>query len=140
MPDAPMLTGAPQVRGFRLDGYGVFFDVEVPALRLPLTWPLRYMVGRQPRSAVNAAHGASCAAMSARAAARRSATRPRGCWLAAAGAARPRCRSVGAAPQVRPGRCVSTIPNEAYTREVKEALIDAMIENSGPLASGPTSG
>ena len=43
MPDAPMLTGAPEVRGFRLDGYGVFFDVEVPALRLPVTWPLRYM-------------------------------------------------------------------------------------------------
>jgi hypothetical protein len=38
MPDAPMLSGAPKVRGFRLDGYGVFFDVEVPALRLPMTW------------------------------------------------------------------------------------------------------
>ena len=43
MADAPMLTGVPEVRGFRLDGYGVFFDVEVPALRLPVTWPLRYM-------------------------------------------------------------------------------------------------
>ena len=44
MPDAPMLSGVPQVRGFRLDGYGVFFDVEVPALRLPVTWPLRYLI------------------------------------------------------------------------------------------------
>src|SRR5678815_6186480 len=26
MGDAPMLTGVPEVRGFRLDGYGVFFD------------------------------------------------------------------------------------------------------------------
>ena len=43
MADAPMLTGEPEVRGFRLDGYGIFFDVEVPALRLPVTWPLRYM-------------------------------------------------------------------------------------------------
>ena len=43
MPDAPMLTGMPEARGFRLDGYGVFFDVEVPALRLPVTWPLRNM-------------------------------------------------------------------------------------------------
>ena len=34
---------------FRLDGYGVFFDVEVPALRLPVTWPLRYMFRDQPR-------------------------------------------------------------------------------------------
>src|SRR5262245_44533884 len=44
MGDAPMLTGVPEVRGFRLDGYGVFFDVEVPALRLPVTWPLRYIL------------------------------------------------------------------------------------------------
>ena len=43
MADAPMLTGEPEVRGFKLDGYGIFFDVEVPALRLPVTWPLRYM-------------------------------------------------------------------------------------------------
>ena len=48
--DAPMLTGVPEVRGFRLDGYGIFFDVEVPMLRLPVTWPLRYMFQRQPRS------------------------------------------------------------------------------------------
>src|SRR5687767_9909484 len=44
MPDQPMLAGAPQARGFRLDGYGVFFDVEVPLLRLPILWPLRYVV------------------------------------------------------------------------------------------------
>jgi hypothetical protein len=28
-------------------------------------------------------------------------------------------------------------PAEGYTREVKAALVDAMIENSGPLALGP---
>jgi ABC-type dipeptide/oligopeptide/nickel transport system ATPase subunit len=38
MPDAAMLTGAPQVRGFRLEGYGVFFDVEVPALQMSIAW------------------------------------------------------------------------------------------------------
>src|SRR5262245_25814657 len=53
MPDVPMLTGAPEVRGFRLDGYGVFFDVEVPALRLPIAWTLRYV--DRNRLAVNAA-------------------------------------------------------------------------------------
>ena len=53
MPDVAMLTGAPEVRGFRLDGYGVFFDVEVPALRPPLAWTLRYVDGN--RLAVNAA-------------------------------------------------------------------------------------
>src|SRR5687767_14004806 len=43
MPDGAMLTGAPQVRGFRLEGYGVFFDVEVPALRLSIAWIVRAM-------------------------------------------------------------------------------------------------
>jgi len=52
MPDPPMLTGAPRVRGFRLDGYGVFFDVEVPALRMPLTWTMRYMLDER-RAALN---------------------------------------------------------------------------------------
>ena len=56
MPDAPMLSGMPQVRGFRLDGYGVFFDVEVPALRLPVTWPLRYLI-EDNRAAVAATRG-----------------------------------------------------------------------------------
>src|SRR5690606_312429 len=54
MPDAPMLSGVPKVRGFRLDGYGMFFDVEVRALRLPMTWPLRYVL-QDDTAAVNAA-------------------------------------------------------------------------------------
>ena len=33
----------PAARGFRLDGYGVFFDVEVPGVRPSLAWSLRTM-------------------------------------------------------------------------------------------------
>ena len=44
MPDDALVQGsAPQVRGFRLDGYGVFFDVEVPSLRRSIAWSLRTM-------------------------------------------------------------------------------------------------
>jgi hypothetical protein len=43
-PDAMFLTGAAQVRGFRLDGFGVFFDVEVPALQPTVAWTLRAML------------------------------------------------------------------------------------------------
>src|SRR5215217_3460389 len=43
-PDALVLTGAPSARGFRLDGYGLFFDVEVPAFRRTMAWTLRQMV------------------------------------------------------------------------------------------------
>jgi hypothetical protein len=36
-----LILDNPRVRGFRLDSYGVFFDVEVPSLNGTLTWSLR---------------------------------------------------------------------------------------------------
>ena len=39
MPDDALLQGGvAQARGFPLDGYGVFFDIEVPTLRRSLAW------------------------------------------------------------------------------------------------------
>src|SRR5215510_8590939 len=35
-----MLATTTRVRGFRQEGYGVFFDVEVPTLDTSLTWSL----------------------------------------------------------------------------------------------------
>ncbi len=44
IPDDTLLQGGvPVVRGFRLEGYGLFFDVEVPALRRSIAWSLRTM-------------------------------------------------------------------------------------------------
>lgn len=45
MPDDMLLVAGdrPVARGFRLDGYGVFFDVEVPGVRPSLAWSLRTM-------------------------------------------------------------------------------------------------
>jgi len=43
-PDAPaelLILDNPRVRGFKLDPYGVFFDVEVPSLNATLTWSLK---------------------------------------------------------------------------------------------------
>jgi hypothetical protein len=43
-PDLLQLSGAARARGFRLDGYGVFFDVEVPAaLRQTMGWTARML-------------------------------------------------------------------------------------------------
>jgi hypothetical protein len=43
-PDLVLLTGAARVRGYRLDGYGLFFDVQVPAaLRQSMGWTVRMM-------------------------------------------------------------------------------------------------
>src|SRR6478735_9044209 len=41
MPADMLLTENARARGFRLDGYGVFFDVEVPSLEGTLPWSFR---------------------------------------------------------------------------------------------------
>src|SRR6478736_5686723 len=43
MPADMLLTENARVRGFRLDGYGLFFDVEVPSLEGTLPWSFRTM-------------------------------------------------------------------------------------------------
>jgi len=123
MPEVPMLTGAPEVRGFRLDGYGVFFDVEVPALRLPLAWTLRYVVDGN-RLAINTALA-----------------QLRALVLEQPVQERARLETLVRQMEERalPNQpsevdpAVVRDPNEAYTRSVKEALVDAMLESSGPL-------
>jgi hypothetical protein len=160
MPDDALLQGGmPQVRGFRLDGYGVFFDVEVPALRQSLAWTLRTMNDNAAslardlasmRAFVRAIDDPRVRAEFDRTLARiqqqmgppQVAAVDR---VAPAGMATVTAQSVGtpapaavpAAPsaaQVDP--LVVTDPSQAYTQEVKAALIDAMIENSGPLVLG----
>jgi hypothetical protein len=127
MPDVPMLTGAPAVRGFRLDGYGVFFDVEVPALRLPLAWTLRYVVDGN-RLAVNTAMA------QLRAIVLEQPPQERARLEALVRQMEERNTPEATSSQVDPA--VVRDPNEAYTRSVKEALVDAMLESSGPLNLG----
>ena len=150
-PDALMMTGAPSARGFRLEGYGVFFDVEVPAFRRTMAWTLRQMVdenGLGAATAVNQlkAYIATVQDPRTRASLDRALRRlelqvgPVG-PVPSDAAARP--QTVGAAsvtsqtttapagPMV--DLAVIEDPNAAYTREVSSAIVDAMIENSGPL-------
>jgi hypothetical protein len=152
-PDALMMTGAPSARGFRLEGYGVFFDVEVPVIRPTVAWTLRQMVdenGLGAATAVNQlkAYIATVQDPRQRTALDRALRRlelqvgPVGPVQQDA-AARPGATNVSsqavalpapAQPQV--DRAVIEDPNAVYTREVSVAIIDAMIENSGPLPVG----
>ena len=149
-PDALILTGVPSARGFRLEGYGVFFDVEVPAFRPTMAWTLRQMAdanGLGAAAAVNQlkAYIATVQDPRQRVALDRALRRlelqvgPVGPVQPDA-AARPGATPVSAAavvtstpaaPQVDPA--VVDDPNAAYTHEVSAAIIDAMIENSGSL-------
>lgn len=156
MPDRPMLSGAPEVRGFRLDGYGVVFYVQVPTLVLPITWPIRQLVQESESRATavtlqrmfseaSALEGPRAerlqqlirelqlqldasrpATLRNRVSAATVATAPVGQAQAGAAAAGP----AGVDPRVVDD------PHAAYTEEVKSALITAMLENSLGLAVG----
>jgi hypothetical protein len=144
-PDPPMLTGFPEVHGFRLDGYGIFFDVGVPMLRLPVTWPLRYMINSDNRDLeVLAAELKTLSAqMDVRyqpqlaQVVRRLEMRAQGQGPAALRGPGAVTASQVAVPPPNVDSRVLENPAEGYTREVKAALIDAMIEHSGPLGLGP---
>ncbi|MEQ1760168.1 MAG: hypothetical protein ABL986_17770 [Vicinamibacterales bacterium] len=144
-PDAMFLTGATQVRGFRLDGLGVFFDVEVPALQPTAAWILR---------ATLVDNGNSLAQLKAfvqkvtdprdreelqRAIRQLELVMPSNRQVDVQGAARGQVvgqvadRTSAAPPALPPDALLVTDPAAAYTREVKGALIEAMLENSGPL-------
>jgi len=150
-PDALMLTGAPSARGFRLEGYGVFFDVEVPAFRRTMAWTLRQMVddnGLGAGTAVNQlkAYIATVQEPRQRASLERalrrlelqvgpvgpvgqdSTARPQ-----AVGATNVSAQTTAEPPQPAIDQAVLEDPNGVYTREVSSTIVDAMIENSGPL-------
>jgi hypothetical protein len=176
MPDDALLQGgAPQVRGFRLEGYGVFFDVEVPALRQSLAWSIRTMnettntLARDVaamRAFVRAIPDPRVQAEFERTLRRVQQQVSPAAQIPTVAAASPPGNTVGAqslgaqtvsaesveapaAPQavdaVAPlvaaqapeiDAVLLNDPSDAYTEEVKAAVIDAMIENSGPLSLG----
>jgi hypothetical protein len=127
----PLLWGtAAQARGFRLDGYGVFFDVEVPALRRSIAWSFR-MLGQGDGGLTNALK--SLRDQEARTELEQALRRvelqvspvpPAGDW----GATKV---TAAAASEARP-----VDPNDAYTAEVKNALADALLDHGGSIQIG----
>ena len=53
-----MLAGLTRARGFRLDDYGVVFDVEFPSMRRSMVWSMQELERSNPRKAVRAAQEA----------------------------------------------------------------------------------
>ena len=155
LPAQMLLADNARVRGFRLAGYGVFFDVEVPPLDGTidgtLLWSLRTLdqndLGLQ--SALNAlkAHVELAKDPSLQQALKRvelqvapdtamarvanpSDTRPR-LTTGSAAAVSP------AAEPEPPADPILKDPQQAYHTEVIHAIMDAMLEHSGALEIGP---
>ncbi len=137
-PDAMFLTGEAQVRGFRLDGFGVFFDVEVPALQPTVSWLLRATIVdngnalAQLKAFVQKVPDATDREELQRALRQLELVMPSSRQRDDPGGARPVAERTNAGSQAADPLLVAD-PAAAYTREVKAALIDAMVENSGPL-------
>jgi hypothetical protein len=54
MPGAFMLTGEAQARGVYLEGYGVYFDVQVPSMSQSMMWSMRMMLDQDDAATKNA--------------------------------------------------------------------------------------
>ena len=155
-PDGPRLIGAPEVRGFPIAGYGVFFDVEVPDLMLPPMWSLRYMMDQNGVSANTALSELKTLVSSIRDPDQRqqfmSYINRLEMQVGPAQPVVPQAQSRQAGPatvstqalgqpvpaQARPDDlAVLNDPNEGYTREVKSAIVEAMLDNSGSIPLAP---
>ncbi len=140
--DPPLLlSGDVDVRGFRLDGYGVFFDVEVPVLRQSVAWSLRALMdqGGVPLAAALEqlrAYVKSAADVRTRQSLEQALQR----LELQVGSPEPSTIPAAAAGGVRqPPEAMEWLsdPNGAYTTAVKNALMDAMLEHSQALNIAP---
>jgi hypothetical protein len=157
LPPAEMLLSAnARVRGFRLEGYGVLFDVEVPTLDTSLPWSFRMLdqngLGlasalQQLRSIV-----AKTGDTSAEQALKRIELQVGPAGVAASSVAAgvgvptvsPAARTVAGSAALSsadarpaPPDPVLNSPEEAYREEVKVALIDAMLMFSKGIDIAP---
>ncbi len=145
MPADMLLTENARARGFRLDGYGVFFDVEVPDLGGSLAWSLRTLdqndLGLD--AALQTLRQAAGNDVNLQQALKRVELQmsPMGTSVPAQPGSATAVQAGGSAPITTVARStendpVLANPDEAYRIEISEALIDAMLEHSRGLNIG----
>lgn len=140
-PNLWLFAGPVRARGFLLEGYGLFFDVEVPALRQSLAWSFQTL-DQQGLGLANALqslrnHVESLSDRPARTALEQALERIE---LQVAPSARPDVQPATAARSADPTPATPVAPGklgDAYTDQVKGALIDAMLDHSGPIGLQP---
>ena len=148
LPSQTLLLDSARARGYRLDGYGVFFDVEVPSLSFETTWfsAMRTLdqnglalqsALKQVREHVKAANDAALEqalkrielqVVPAASAPAVEISAPRPVSGAAGGQA-----DTGTTDPADP---ILANPEEAYRIEVRQAVVDAMLDHSAALGVG----
>jgi hypothetical protein len=152
MPDLVIMAGEANARGFQLEHYGVFFDVEVPVLRQSMMWSLRTILEQDDQGASDALAALRTLVASSdrgpqRAAAEgalrrleaqlRPFTLRRGSQAPQQGvqAATADAPDAPAAARPKVDPLLVQDPNKAYTDSVVRALIEAMVDNALPMVS-----
>ena len=151
MPADQLVTDNAHARGFRLEGYGVFFDVTVPTFELSsLVWSLRTLdqndlglqravtaleehVKQQGDASLDQALKRLELQVGPVALSRVAAPAVAGARSAVGSAA---TTTADAAPQAPSSDPILADPNEAYRAEVIQAIKDAMLDHSSSLAIG----
>ncbi len=141
-PGSLIVTGTARARGFVLDGYGVFFDVDVPMMKQSVVWSRQMMLRDQFRRELLAFIATNPDGPQRRTAEAqlRNLDRPSGAApTAVAESSAPAMPPPGTATaQTLPDAALATPPdlrdpNELYTEAVKSALIDAMLKIGGQV-------
>jgi hypothetical protein len=135
------LTGTPRARGFVLDGYGIFFDVEIPNLNQSLVWSMltvqrERVMGRELemlRTAVESMPAGPGRQQAEQALRRVSST-----------VGPPQQASAGLQDGPPQGQVTASAvaapipdPDTLYTEAVKNTLVDAMLDHSLQMNLGP---
>jgi hypothetical protein len=151
-PTELLISDNARVRGFRLEEYGVFFDVVVPSLDTTVLWSIRTLdqnlLGLQSAIRELEAHVKQAGDANLEQALRRIELQvdpllvARTATPAAASGARNASGSVAAAtvddqPASPTPDPIFANPDEAYRVEVTQALMDALIDHSSSLKIGP---
>ena len=155
-PTELLISDNARVRGFRLDGYGVFFDVVVPSLDTTILWSIRTLdqnsLGLQSALRELEAHVKQAGDVNLEQALRRielqvdpllvaRTARPATPATPVASGARNAAGSVAAAtadvPQ-QPADPIFANPDEAYRAEVTRALMEALLDHSSSLGIEPS--
>jgi hypothetical protein len=130
------LNGTPRARGFVLDGYGVFFDVEIPNLNQSLVWSVMTVqrdrqVGRDLdllRNAVESMPQGPNREQAVQALQQVSKT------VGPTTPSRPALQDTPPPGQVSAASAAPMPdPDAMYTDAVKDSLIDAMLDHSLPM-------
>jgi hypothetical protein len=152
-PDMLVISGMARARGFWLEDYGVFFDVDVPAMRKSLIWTVQMLEQNDRGLGSELATLKRIAATVDNPAARRelqqtlqrietqvspprASAPPAGHAVATVSETGPDRLPAGSADKAQRAAILED-PGAVYTTEVKDALVDIMVDYGGALPVAP---